>query len=73
MYKFIRKNGGYDEDVKHKVELRYATWADLIEEFQQFLEKCGYVFAEGFDMSNTLWVAHEAAFKKEQQDRERNK
>ncbi len=73
MYKFIRKSCGCDEDVKHKVDSKYETWDELVMGFQQFLEKCGYVFADGFDMSHVLWTAHNEALKKEKQDRERNK
>jgi hypothetical protein len=63
MIKFIKKE--FEEaKVKHVVEENSLTWFEVVGEFQQFLEKCGYVFATGFDMSSILYDAHCALWKK---------
>jgi hypothetical protein len=69
MYKFIRKANEYGSGIKHKVETDYDTWFELVEEFQKFLNKCGYIFVEDFDMSHILRTAHTKAFKKEEKKR----
>ena len=73
MYKFTRKDDSIPEDVKHKFDIPYATWDEVVGGFQVFLIKCGYTFAEGFDMAAILKKEHTKLLVKEEWNRERNK
>jgi hypothetical protein len=62
MFKFIQKT----EDGKIKREFPHddATWGELIEEFQKFLNSCGYVFGDEFDMRYILEAEHDFVLQK---------
>ena len=63
MFKFIRND--MDGKVKREFDYTDPTWFELVEEFQTFLEGCGYVFIEGFTMRDILQAAHEKELSKQ--------
>ena len=67
MYKFTRKGGDFlnESSVKHKFDTPFATWFEVVGGFQVFLAKCGYTFAEDFDMATILKKEHDKLLDKQ--------
>lgn len=70
MYKFIY-NSSVGPKVKREFNYDFATWMELVQEFQRFLEECGYIFVDGFDMSSILSEKHRKLLDKEVKKRKK--
>jgi hypothetical protein len=62
MFKFIR-SGEYGK-LKREFPFEDASWPELIDEFQNFLEGCGYTFGNGFRMREILEEEHDLILQK---------
>jgi len=71
MYKFTRKDACFNGDIKHKFDTPCATWFELVGGFQVFLAKCGYTFADGFDMAAILLKEHDKLLDKQHKKKDK--